>query len=106
MRLILERAKSGDPISPKEIAEHLQITSASVSALIQRLERTGLAHSEDHPGDRRRKLVIPDDTTQDPDDVDPLTARIRDLANDLSPEEAELVSLFLRRVTEEMSREC
>jgi DNA-binding MarR family transcriptional regulator len=49
-------AASG-PHTPSEIADRLQITTASVTELVDRLERNGLVHRVRHPTDRRKLLV-------------------------------------------------
>jgi DNA-binding MarR family transcriptional regulator len=45
------------PHTPSEIAERLQITTASVTELVDRLERNGLVRRVRHPTDRRKLLV-------------------------------------------------
>ncbi|THG30014.1 MarR family winged helix-turn-helix transcriptional regulator [Naasia lichenicola] len=104
MRLIIERAAVHDPVTPKELAEHLQMSSASVSTLLHRLAQGGSAHAIDHPDDGRRKLIVPSRSLADSAEVDPVAARIRAIAQDLSPQEAELVTGFLGRVTEAINR--
>lgn len=45
------------PLSPGAIAGRLHVTSASVTGVIDRLERVGLVERSPHPTDRRRVLV-------------------------------------------------
>lgn len=45
------------PLTAGELAKHSGLTSASVTALIDRLERKGFATRSPHPRDRRRVLV-------------------------------------------------
>ncbi len=104
MRLIIERAAADDPVTPKELAEHLQMSSASVSTLLHRLAQGGAARAIDHPDDGRRKLIVPSRSSVDSAQVEPVAARIRAIADDLSPQEAELISGFLNRVTEAITR--
>lgn len=57
---VLEGA--GEPLSPTAIAERLIVTTASVTSLLDTLERRGLVERRPDPGDRRRLLVaITDD---------------------------------------------
>jgi DNA-binding MarR family transcriptional regulator len=57
---ILEGA--GQPLSPTVIAERLIVTTASVTSVLDTLERRGLVERRPHPSDRRRVLVaITDD---------------------------------------------
>lgn len=43
--------------TPSEIAEQLDITTASVTELLDRMERGGLVRRDRHPDDRRKLLV-------------------------------------------------
>lgn len=52
---ILEGA--GQPLSPTTIAERLLVTTASVTSLLDTLERRGLVERRPDPTDRRRLLV-------------------------------------------------
>lgn len=45
------------PRTPGDLAERLQITSASVTELLDRLQRGGLVARAPHPTDRRKLLV-------------------------------------------------
>jgi DNA-binding MarR family transcriptional regulator len=47
----------GGPRTPSELAERLQITTASVTELVDRLQRNGLVARIPHPTDRRKLLV-------------------------------------------------
>ena len=52
---VLEGA--GEPLSPTTIAERLMVTTASVTSLLDTLERRGLLTRENDPSDRRKLLV-------------------------------------------------
>jgi DNA-binding MarR family transcriptional regulator len=53
---------AGQPLSPTTIAERLIVTTASVTSLLDTLERRGLVERRPDPADRRRLLVaITDD---------------------------------------------
>ncbi|MEM9883080.1 MAG: MarR family transcriptional regulator [Planctomycetota bacterium] len=52
----LNRLEQG-PQTPKELAQHLGLTSGSVTALLDRLEHRALIRRSPHPGDRRAVLV-------------------------------------------------
>jgi len=57
---VLEGA--GQPLSPTAIAQRLIVTTASVTSLLDTLERRGLVERRPDPSDRRRLLVaITDD---------------------------------------------
>lgn len=99
MRFILERTSAGIRTSPSDLAGFLDVTSASVTMLVQRLTDAGLVRTAPDPDDRRRKMIVPVDTDLDADEIDPVTGQIRHLSEDLSAQEAQLVSLYLDRVT-------
>ncbi|WP_370932990.1 MarR family winged helix-turn-helix transcriptional regulator [Amycolatopsis sp. cg13] len=45
------------PLTPKELAEYAGLAPASVTALVDRLERKGIVNRMPHPDDRRKVLV-------------------------------------------------
>ncbi len=106
MRFVLERTADGEAVMPATLGAFLGITSASVSILLDRLIRDGMVTVRPHPTDRRRRLVLPVDATDDPDVVDPITAAMRELDADLTSNEAALISSYLDRVTTAVREEC
>lgn len=46
------------PVSPRALGAHLGITSASTTALINRLEKAGYLRREPHPKDRRALFLL------------------------------------------------
>ncbi|WP_460776282.1 MarR family winged helix-turn-helix transcriptional regulator [Microbacterium sp. GXF7504] len=106
MRFVYERADAGDAPTPTAIAEHLGISTPAVTGILDRLRAGGVVAFERNPRDGRSKLVVPFDRTADLEDVDPLTAQLRRLADDIPPEAAPEVAAFLARLTEAVDREC
>jgi len=53
---VLEGA--GHPLTPTTIAERLIVTTASVTSLLDTLERRGLVERQPDPTDRRRLLIV------------------------------------------------
>jgi DNA-binding MarR family transcriptional regulator len=106
MRFILERSDDGEGVTPTEIAQHLEVSTASVTGMLDRLHSGGLIAFMSNPRDRRSKLVVPFDRSADLEDVDPLTASIRQYASTLSTEAAGEVTRFLDFVREAVDREC
>lgn len=49
---------AGQPLSPTAIAERLIVTTASVTSLLDTLERRGLVERQPDPDDRRRLLIV------------------------------------------------
>ncbi len=106
MRLVLERADADATVTPTEIAQHLGISAASVTGMLDRLHAGGLVGFVTNPADRRSKFVVPFDRATDPDAIDPVTAQIRAFAAELPDETAGLVAAFLDRVREVVDAEC
>jgi len=57
LRLLIIREDRGLPASPRDIAGHLRISTASTSALIDRLAAAGHVRREPDPRDGRGRLV-------------------------------------------------
>ncbi len=90
-------AASG-PRTPSEIAERLQVTTASVTELVDRLERNGLVSRIPHPTDRRKLLVMLTVEGERKSELmqERFTEVTADCATDLSPTERGVVLNFLR----------
>ncbi|MEV7826548.1 MarR family winged helix-turn-helix transcriptional regulator [Microbacterium enclense] len=106
MRVILDRADHGTTVTPSEIAQHLGISAASVTGMLDRLHAGGLIAFVVNPTDRRSKFIVPFDRGADPDAIDPVTAQIRAFAAALPDGTADQVAAFLDRVREVVDSEC
>lgn len=99
LRYVIDKATQVEPATPKDLAALLGISTASTTALLDRLIRGGLIETLPHPVDGRKKMLMPTPGTQNPDDDSALTSAIREIAVDLSDTEAQLLIGALRRVT-------
>jgi DNA-binding MarR family transcriptional regulator len=101
---LLERV---GPLSAGEIAERTGLATASVTALVDRLERRGFVRRVRDPADRRRVIVEP--SAEAVDRIAPLfESSRRTLARLLSsytPEQLEVILDFLTRSTERLRGE-
>jgi DNA-binding MarR family transcriptional regulator len=100
IRFLLKAQGAGRIVSPKDLAAHLCISTASTTVLIDRLVRSGHVERRPHPTDRRALVIVP---TIDSDDevratLGDLHRRMIDVAESLSPEEAAIVLGFLDRM--------
>ncbi|UYY83140.1 MULTISPECIES: MarR family transcriptional regulator [Arthrobacter] len=59
LRYLLEAEHQERAVSPKELAAWLGVTSASMTALIDRLVASGNVRREPHPSDRRALILRP-----------------------------------------------
>jgi DNA-binding MarR family transcriptional regulator len=98
-------------LTPGELGERLSLTSGSVTALVDRLERLGWAARERHPNDRRKIVVrltaAAEETAEH--EVGPLVAAINETAALFSAREHVVIERFLAKaadaVAELVSRE-
>lgn len=90
-------AASG-PRTPSDLAERLQITTASVTELVDRLQRDGLVSRLPHPTDRRKLLVTltPDGVRKTEQVQDRFSAIMSRCTSDLTSAERDAVLHFLR----------
>lgn len=98
--LLLREHAQGRVVKPSEISRHLGISSASTTALLDRLERQGSVQRISHPTDRRSILIAP--TEQAADEVatlvDAFESRVREIVDALGPDGRLAVRTFLDAV--------
>ncbi len=97
---------AGEPLGPVQLGQRLGLTSASATALVDRLERGGHVHRRPHPQDRRRQTISVTQQSADQtwEALRPLLADIDRAAAQLTPEEAAAVVRFLGAAAEAMRR--
>lgn len=95
---ILEGA--GEPLPSSVIADRLLVTTASMTSLLDTLERRGLVVRSPHPHDRRKILVaLTDDAYEVVDKMLPVVHRTAtDVFSVLTPDERVLLIELLARV--------
>lgn len=100
MRFIAD-APDDAPATPGGLATHLGVSTAAITSVLRRLQERGQIIVAPHPADARSKVVRPTlrDLHAPADDV---TRRIAGLASEFTPEQADVVVRFLRRLTEEI----
>lgn len=100
MRFIVE-APVDAPATPGDLAAHLSVSTAAVTSILRRLQDRGQVIVAPHPSDARSKVLRPSlrDLNSPGDD---LTQRIESIASEFTPEQADVVARFLRRLAEEI----
>jgi DNA-binding MarR family transcriptional regulator len=98
----LEHLRRDGPLGPSELAQRLAISTASTTALLDRLEASGDVRRCAHPDDRRRVVVK---TTRAAERravaaLRPMTSLLDAAAGPLSQAEAETALAYLERVTQ------
>ena len=83
--------------TPTELAARLQITTASVTELVERLGRAGLARRAPHPHDRRKVVLSLTDTAREQvgEMVERIAVRTARCTSLLSTDERDTVLRFL-----------
>ncbi|WP_193104479.1 MarR family winged helix-turn-helix transcriptional regulator [Brachybacterium sp. FME24] len=98
---------TGTLATPSAIAQHLGISSASTTKLLDRLESGGHIHREQHPSDRRALAIVIEPSTRSVAmrTVGAQQARRVHAARRLTLEERGTVTAFLEDMTAEISVE-
>ena len=93
--------REGRAVSPKEIGPHLGLSSGSITALLDRLEKAGLIHRVSNPDDRRSVLIELDQVAAR--DIVTVYLQIenayRNVADGFSDEQLEVIATFLERMS-------
>ncbi|WP_353813418.1 MarR family winged helix-turn-helix transcriptional regulator [Agromyces sp. SYSU T00266] len=97
IRYLLKREGEGRSVSPKDLAAHLGISSASTTVLIDRLVRSGHVERRPHPTDRRALVIAPTIASDDQvrATLGEMHRRMIEVAEGLDPERAVAVLDFL-----------
>lgn len=100
LRLLLQAHQDGAAVSPKDISQALAISSASTTALLDRLGKGGHVRRVPHPADRRRVFIeLSENTVRSLSaTVDEESARVSHAIAALPAETAEGIIGFLDRL--------
>jgi DNA-binding MarR family transcriptional regulator len=95
--LALEHLDADGSLGPSELARRLQMTTGAVTALVDRLEKSGHVARERHPSDRRRVLVkrLPKADEDLTEEVSPMALEIHQLAESFGDDERQVIGRFL-----------
>ncbi|QGH71083.1 MarR family transcriptional regulator [Pseudactinotalea sp. HY158] len=97
VRYLIVAADAGTTVTARDIAEHLGISSASTTKLLDRMEAGGHIRRQPHPSDRRALAIVVTDATRVAAErtIGREHARRFRLAADLGPDERAAVIGFL-----------
>ncbi|TQJ30105.1 MarR family winged helix-turn-helix transcriptional regulator [Microbacterium sp. SLBN-146] len=101
VRYLVDASREGHDVMPSEITRHLGISSASTTAILDRLERTGVLERLSHPTDRRSILIAPTAAGQEAlsRTVDVYEALVEDAVSSLDQNARSAVLGFLGALT-------
>ena len=102
VRYLIVRSDQGEVVTARDVAEHLGISSASTTKLLDRLERGGHIERRPHPSDRRALALIVTDLTREVAEttIGREHARRFRIAADLAQGERDVVVKFLNALAE------
>jgi DNA-binding MarR family transcriptional regulator len=95
--LALEHLDADGSLGPSDLARRLQMTTGAVTALVDRLEKSGHVMRERHPSDRRRVMVrrMPKADEDLTEEVSPMALEILELAQSFSGDERQVIGRFM-----------
>ena len=64
LRMLIVREGRGETVSPHQVADHLRISTASTTKLLDRLAAAGHVERRPHPHDGRARIVILTDASR------------------------------------------
>lgn len=94
---LIQAKVSGETMGAKDLAAILDVSAASVSVMLERLERAGYVSRTIHPTDRRASVVVITDVGESEvtETLGPLHARMLAVASSMPAEDAGAVYRFL-----------
>ncbi|MHA7987585.1 MarR family winged helix-turn-helix transcriptional regulator [Rathayibacter sp. CAU 1779] len=101
LRFLVAAKNQGTIVTPKLLSDHLGISTASTTKLLDRLAAAGHIERAPHPTDRRALMITITRRTHEQvrDSVGRTHAQRWEVAASLSPEEREVVIRFLERLS-------
>lgn len=90
------------PLSPTGLAERLQLSSAAVTSVVDRLEALGHVHRSPNPDDRRGTLVVPEPASigRAMGRIVPMVSAVDQAIHAFDDAEKEVITRYLSRVVE------
>ncbi|QKJ21120.1 MarR family transcriptional regulator [Microbacterium hominis] len=100
LRYLLKAQREQRPVTPAALARYLGVSTASMTAIVDRLERSHHVSRRPHPTDRRSIVVVP--TTETDEEVRAtlggMHERMLAAVVDMTPEETRIVMDCLQRL--------
>ncbi len=102
LRHLLRAQRHGELVRQRDLGQLLDISSASVTALVDRLEASGHVARQPHPSDRRSVIVVPtaDTDREVRETLGDMHQRMIAVVDGLSDEQLEAVGIFLKGMVE------
>ncbi|WP_409495859.1 MarR family winged helix-turn-helix transcriptional regulator [Amycolatopsis sp. cmx-11-12] len=96
----MEHLTSEGPLTAKDLADRLRVSTAASTHIVDRLEKAGHIVRKPHATDRRKVLVepVPDSMAKIFEQLHPLLSGVESLVEALSPGDRDVVENFLTGV--------
>lgn len=100
LRFLARASGAGRDVTPIDLARHLGVSTASVTALLDRLERSGHLQRTPHPSDRRKVVITatPHADEEMRETLRSMHARMMQATRGMSESETVAVTAFLQRM--------
>lgn len=100
VRVVLGRSDEDRPVKPMDVTLALGISSASTTAILDRLESSGHLRRVPHPSDRRSVLLQPTEHARSEvgDTLRALDERLAETARSFGPGDTEVIVQFFSRM--------
>ena len=102
IQFLVDAQDAGREVKPSELTRHLGISSASTTALLDRLERAGSLERVAHPTDRRSILISATSSGHDKvtSTVGAFDSRLHELSSKLNDEARRSIVAFFESLTD------
>jgi len=98
----LEQLLNNGPMTPSQLAQHLKVTTAAATQIVDRLERAGHVARQRGAQDRRKICVVPVEASVDRafEQLAPMIEGLDGVIDRLSASEREVIERFLDQVVD------
>ena len=105
LRFLMESGRRGQQVSPTALARRLEVSTASITSLLDRLERAGHVERRPSPADGRAIIVVATESSHAEvrHTLGDMHERMKAVADQLTPDEANAVVRFLSLMTESLA---
>ncbi|WP_243728523.1 MarR family transcriptional regulator [Microbacterium sp. BK668] len=102
LRMLIVREQRGETVSPRDLARHLRISTASTTKLLDRLTASGHLERRPHPHDRRSRIVALTQASRDEfhRHFSERLRAMRGVAEEFADDELETIARFLFRLSD------
>ncbi|MDJ0335676.1 MarR family transcriptional regulator [Salinibacterium sp. G-O1] len=93
---------SGGPLGPTELSRRLQLSTAAVTTVVDRLESAGHVHRAQHPTDRRSVVIVPSPASvqQAMGVLIPMITGIDNVISEFPEDQRDVINAYLERVVD------